>query len=87
MFDSRSQFPRPGSGPKTVVGLSLTPFAAKLETWLRAAGAKYVNDFEYPMSPETGKCPWITLNGEDISDSQVIVETLMKRPGIGRELG
>jgi len=30
------------------------------------------------MSPK-GKTPWITLNGEDISDSQLIIEALSKK--------
>ena len=30
------------------------------------------------LSPK-GKIPWITLNGEDISDSQFCIEFLMKK--------
>lgn len=33
------------------------------------------NDFENPMGPK-GKTPWITLNGEDIADSQICIERL-----------
>ena len=61
--------------------LSLSPFIVKLETFLRMANIKYVNDFDFPKSPNTLKSPWITFNGEDIADSQVIIETLTRRLG------
>ncbi len=80
------QFPRPGRSSSAAVALSLSPFPAKLETWLRVVGAKYVNDYTHPTSPETGKSPWVTFNGEEISDSQVIIETLSKKIGMMREL-
>jgi len=57
---------------------SISPFPLKLETYLRMANIPYENDFEEPMSPK-GKTPWITLNGEDISDSQLIIEALSKK--------
>jgi len=65
-------FPRPRNHP------SLTPFGVKLETFLRMMGIKYVVDFEEPMGPKR-KNPWITLGGEDHSDSQLIAEMLMER--------
>ncbi len=67
------QLPR----PKTCA--SVNPFAVKVETFLRAAGIKYINDFEFPHSPETKKSPWITLDGQDVADSQIIMETLAKK--------
>lgn len=57
---------------------NISPFPLKLETYLRMANIPYENDFEEPMSPK-GKTPWITLNGEDISDSQLIIEFLSKK--------
>ena len=68
------QFPRPGTIP------NLSPFPIKLETFLRAMKIKYVNDFEEPLS-EKQKCPWITMNGQDVSDSQLCVEFLMDKLG------
>lgn len=47
--------------------------------FLKVAGIKYETDFDFPCSPKTFKSPWITLNGEDIADSQVIIETLSKK--------
>jgi hypothetical protein len=69
--------------PRTCTDLS--PFAIKLETFLRAAGVKYVNDFEYALHEETGKWPWITLNGEHVTDSQLCVEFVARK--LGKDLG
>jgi len=41
-------------------------------------GIKYVVDFAEPIGPKR-KNPWITLDGEDYSDSQLIAEMLMER--------
>ena len=71
------QFPRPGKIP------NLSPFPIKLETFLRAMKIEYVNDFEEPMSDKQ-KCPWITINGKDVSDSQLSVEFLMNK--LGRDM-
>ena len=53
--------------------------------FLRVAGIKYENDFDYPQHPVTSKSPWITINGEDIADSQRIIETLSRK--FGKDLG
>ncbi|KAK7067236.1 hypothetical protein SK128_002944 [Halocaridina rubra] len=63
---------------RTKVVPNLSPFALKLETYLRMADIKYELDFTEPMGPK-GKSPWITLNGESIADSQLIVEALGKK--------
>ena len=54
-----------------------SPFPLKLETFLRIADIKYENDFKNYKSPK-GKTPWITVNKEDISDSQFAIEHLRK---------
>jgi len=54
-----------------------SPFGLKMETYLRMADIKYENDFKYPSSPK-GKTPWITVNGKDVSDSQLAIEYLEK---------
>ncbi len=56
---------------------SPSPFPIKLETFLRIAGIKYENDHEYWRSKK-GKSPWITVNGTDVADSQLIIEYLKK---------
>ncbi len=38
---------------------------------------RYEVDFEEPMSTK-GKCPWITVNGVDVADSQLAIEYLTK---------
>lgn len=59
---------------------SLSPFALKLETYLRMADIPYEVDYTEPMGPK-GKLPWITLNGESIGDSQLIIEKLGRKFG------
>lgn len=59
---------------------NLSPFVVKLETYLRMAEIPYELDFEEPMGPK-GKAPWITLNGEEIGDSQLIIERLGPKYG------
>ncbi|XP_068230509.1 failed axon connections homolog [Palaemon carinicauda] len=53
----------------------ISPFGLKLETYLRMAGYKIQIDEKAPMSSK-GKTPWITLNGVDMTDSQLIIEHL-----------
>ena len=69
------QFPRP------TTSLNLSPYPAKLETWLRLAKIQYICDYEYPQHPHTQKSPWITYNGQDVPDSQLAIEFLMKKLG------
>ena len=69
------QFPRP------VTSLSLSPYPVKLETFLRLAKIEYVCDYEYPQHPGTQKSPWITVNGQDVADSQLSMEFLAKKLG------
>uniref|UniRef100_A0A2P2I3E1 Failed axon connections homolog n=1 Tax=Hirondellea gigas TaxID=1518452 RepID=A0A2P2I3E1_9CRUS len=54
---------------------SITPFALKLETFFRLMDIKYEYDYAMPMGPKN-KVPWITLNGTDYTDSELIVEKL-----------
>ena len=67
------QFSRP------TTSLSLSPYPAKLETFLRLAKIEYVCDYDYPQHPKTQKSPWITFNGQDVPDSQLSIEFLMKK--------
>ncbi|KAF0308206.1 Failed axon connections [Amphibalanus amphitrite] len=56
---------------------NLSPFALKLETFLRMANIQYVVDADEPQGAR-GKCPWITINGEELSDSELIMDYLTK---------
>lgn len=60
------QFPRARFCPNP------SPFSIKLETYLRMTGIQYVNDFEEYLSDKK-KCPWITINGKDVADSQLAI--------------
>ncbi|XP_068223255.1 failed axon connections-like [Palaemon carinicauda] len=55
-----------------------SPFVMKLETYLRLAKITYVFDDTEPIGPK-GQGPWITLNGEEIADSQLIIEALGRK--------
>ena len=59
--------------------LSLSPFNIKLETFLRVSGIKYVNDFVHYGQRSSGRTPWITVNGEDVCDSQLALEFLGRK--------
>ena len=65
--------------PRNPLAPSLSPYVLKLETFLRMHDIKYKIDTQVPMHPTTGKCPWITLNGEDVADSQQIMEFLTEK--------
>ena len=56
---------------------NLSPFALKIETYCRMAGITYVIDTEEPMGSKL-MSPWITINGEEINDSELILDYLEK---------
>ncbi|XP_021948446.1 failed axon connections homolog isoform X2 [Folsomia candida] len=64
--------------PRGVLTPCISPFALKLETYLRMAKIPYKFDGEFPFGKKA-KTPWITLNGKHIADSQLIIETLNKK--------
>lgn len=64
--------------PRSKACPSLSPFAIKLETFLRAAQIGYTNDFSKPKSVKS-KTPWMTIDGEDIADSQFCIEMLLEK--------
>ena len=55
-----------------------SPFAVKLETYLRIAGIDYEVEHSQPYSTKS-KTPWITFNKEDFNDSQLIMEMLAEK--------
>merc|ERR1712142_927538 len=57
---------------------SISPFALKVETWLRLTGIKYENIHTMKFSSK-GQIPYIELNGEQIPDSNIIIEKLKKK--------
>lgn len=63
--------------PRRAISPNLSPFAIKLETYLRMAKIPYQNEYSRKMSPKS-KTPWIMLNGKVYSDSQFIIEFLNK---------
>lgn len=59
---------------------SMSPFVIKLESFLRLANIPYKVDFDEPLGPK-GKTPWVTINGKDLADSQLVMENLAKEFG------
>jgi len=57
---------------------SISPFAIKLETWLRLTGIQYTNVYTTTFSKSTKKIPYIELNGVELADTSVIIEKFKK---------
>jgi len=65
-------FPRPRTIP------NMSPFVFKVETFLRMSKLPYEYDSTEPYGPD-GKAPWISVNGEHITDSEFIIDYLCKK--------
>merc|ERR1719184_368049 len=57
---------------------SISPFALKLETWLRLTGIQYTNVYTTTFSKSTKMIPYIELNGKEMADTSVIIEDFKK---------
>ena len=66
---------------------SISPFALKLETWLRLAKIPYKNVYTRKFSRASHTIPYIELNGEQISDSNRIMERLRSQFSADLDLG
>jgi len=53
---------------------TISPFALKLETWLRLTGIQYTNVYTTTFSKSTKMIPFIELNGQEYADTSVIIE-------------
>jgi len=65
---------------------NVSPFALKLETYLRLNKIPYEIDTVDPMGPK-GKLPWISYNGTHVADSHLIIQFLNKKLGINMNNG
>ncbi|VIO92865.1 cadmium-inducible lysosomal protein CDR-5, putative [Brugia malayi] len=74
------QFNRASSSP------NISPFCFKLETWLRANELKHELRSYWNFQPWERYFPFIELNGEKFSDSQLIMERLQKHFNLNDEL-
>ena len=52
---------------------TISPFALKLETWLRACKIKYEPVYSLKFSTATGQIPYVELNGEEIAGRANVV--------------
>ncbi|ESO95855.1 hypothetical protein LOTGIDRAFT_175070 [Lottia gigantea] len=57
---------------------SLTPFAIKLETYLKMAKLPYTN-FHGRKASSKGKFPWIEYNGQEVADTSFIIQFLNEK--------
>ncbi|XP_067666037.1 failed axon connections homolog [Haliotis asinina] len=83
--ETREEYPRDtvilhqiGRGPYAP---SMTPFAVKLETYLRMARIPYQNVHGMKPSPK-GKVPWIEYNGQPIGDTTLCIQFLNQKLGV-----
>ncbi|KAK7091792.1 failed axon connections homolog isoform X2 [Littorina saxatilis] len=60
---------------------SMTPFAIKLETYLRIAKIPYKNVHDMKKSSK-GKYPWISFNGHSVADSAFCIEFINKKRNV-----
>lgn len=58
-----------------------SPFCMKLETYLRMAGLAYEARAVLRPGSRTGKCPYIVIDGETLTDSTLIINALEGRFG------
>jgi glutathione S-transferase len=67
-----------GKGPDVP---SLSPFALKLETYLRLSKTPYTNLPDFKTSSK-GKIPWIEYNGKPVEDTSFCIEFLTNERGV-----
>ncbi len=60
---------------------SVSPFAAKLESYLRLAKIEYETAPGDPIKAPRGKIPYVNIDGALIGDSGLIIERLKKSHG------
>ncbi len=61
-----------------------SPFGVKLITWLRMHEVAHEIHIENnPGKGPKGKVPWAVVDGEPIADSQLVIEAIAARRGIG----
>uniref|UniRef100_A0A8W8KXW2 Failed axon connections-like protein n=2 Tax=Magallana gigas TaxID=29159 RepID=A0A8W8KXW2_MAGGI len=58
---------------------SITPFAVKLETYLRMAKVPYLNENDSVTNRSSkGKLTWIEYNGQEVADSEFCIQFINK---------
>lgn len=74
--------PPPGFGQP-----SLSPFCAKLETWLRMAGLPFETRRANPVKAPRGKIPYARVDGRLLTDSQLIIDYLTEVRDVALDQG
>jgi glutathione S-transferase len=62
-----------------VIGMQPSPFGLKLETWLRMAQIPYDVSWSFTKLGPKGKVPFVTLDGEEMGDSELVIQELASR--------
>src|SRR5687768_6031520 len=66
---------------------SISPFCAKLETYLKMRGLPYESKVANFMKAPKGKVPWVEIDGgAPMGDSGLIIEELEKKHGLDAHL-
>ena len=56
---------------------SISPVCLKLESWLKLHGIQHQNiDHNSKFRSRKGMLPFVEINGDEIADSNIIIETL-----------
>ena len=63
----------------SIPSVSTSPFALKLETYFRLKNVPYEPVYTQRYKSKKGQIPYIELNGEQIPDSNQIIQELEKR--------
>ncbi|GMS99838.1 hypothetical protein PENTCL1PPCAC_22013, partial [Pristionchus entomophagus] len=65
--------------PRTRLVPTISPFALKMETWLRVADLPYLNvSNKFRQKSSKGQIPYIELDGEQVPDTHFIIKRLKK---------
>uniref|UniRef100_A0A915E5F1 Peptidase S1 domain-containing protein n=1 Tax=Ditylenchus dipsaci TaxID=166011 RepID=A0A915E5F1_9BILA len=63
--------------PRTKIIVSVSPYAIKLETWLRINNLNYVNvSNEFSKASSKEQIPFIEVNGRQFADTNIIIDKL-----------
>jgi glutathione S-transferase len=65
----------------------IVPASMKLETWLRMAGLEYkIAPVDFSLAPK-GKMPFVSIDGDIMGDSTLIIERLSRERGLDTDRG
>ncbi|CAD5113715.1 DgyrCDS2879 [Dimorphilus gyrociliatus] len=66
-------------GPRGPYAPSLSPFAIKLELFMKITNIEYEGELHDIVMSSKGKFPWISYNEDDVTDSQFSIEYMKRK--------